>query len=107
MTGPFTSVLDLPSDDPDIIIVGGGTAGLVVAHRLSKDPSLRVLVIEAGSDRHDDPRVTTPGLAVSLLDDPEYAWQFLSEPQVSYGAFTSTYLCHLGICLVLQPIISL
>jgi len=83
MTGPTTSVLDLPGMSFDIIIVGGGTAGLVVANRLSEDPALQVLVIEAGADRCDDPRITTPGLAVSLLGDPEYDWRFVSEPQVS------------------------
>lgn len=90
MTGPVTSPLELPDIDADIIIVGGGTAGLVVASRLSEDPSLQILVIEAGADRHDDPRVTTPGLAVSMLDDPIYNWQFLSEPQVSFFNFTFT-----------------
>ena len=92
MTGPVNSVTDLTGDDPDVIIVGGGTAGLVVANRLSEDPSIQVLVIEAGVNRYDDPRVTTPGLAVSLLDDPKYAWRFMSEPQVSQKASISTHL---------------
>lgn len=87
MTRPTTSVLDLPVKSFDIIIVGGGTAGLVVANRLSEDPALQILVIEAGADHRDDPRITTPGLAVSLLDDPDYDWQFMSEPQVSYPRF--------------------
>ena len=66
----------------DFIIVGGGTAGLVLANRLTADPKVSVLVIEAGSDRLEDPRITTPGLATTLYDDPTYDWSFNTVPQV-------------------------
>ena len=68
--------------DFDFIIVGGGTAGLVLAHRLSTDPKVSVLVIEAGGNRLGDPKISTPGLCTTLYDDPNYDWSFDTVPQV-------------------------
>ncbi|KAK0652664.1 hypothetical protein B0T16DRAFT_387889 [Cercophora newfieldiana] len=44
----------------DYIVVGGGTAGLVVASRLTEDSNIQVLVVEAGPDHRDNPLVLTP-----------------------------------------------
>ncbi|KAL8991355.1 MAG: hypothetical protein Q9169_007890, partial [Polycauliona sp. 2 TL-2023] len=65
----------------DYVIIGGGTSGLVVASRLTEDPYVTVLVLEAGSNKLDDTRITTPGLAMALWDDPEFDWQFETIPQ--------------------------
>ncbi|KAK7744110.1 hypothetical protein SLS53_003631 [Cytospora paraplurivora] len=65
---------------PDYIIVGGGTAGLVVANRLSEDPDVQVLVLEAGKDLADDPRVNVPAFFTTLLGT-DAAWQYQTVPQ--------------------------
>jgi choline dehydrogenase-like flavoprotein len=71
-------------DQPfDYIVVGGGTAGLVLANRLTEDSNVRVLVVEAGADRTGDPLILTPGLVAALYGKDEYDWNFCSPPQVS------------------------
>ncbi|BCS27275.1 GMC family oxidoreductase [Aspergillus puulaauensis] len=65
----------------DFIIIGGGTSGLVVANRLTEDPNVRVLVLEAGTNRLNDPRITIPGLAPTTFEDPDFDWNFRSTPQ--------------------------
>lgn len=74
----------IPNGDTyEYIVVGGGTAGLVVASRLSENPEVSVLVIEAGGDKSNDPFVQTPGLIGAMYGKEEYDWNFSSVPQVS------------------------
>ncbi|KAJ5725511.1 CAZyme family AA3 [Penicillium malachiteum] len=65
----------------DFIVVGGGTAGLVVASRITEDPNLSVIVLEAGTNRLGDPRLTVPGLGVATFEDPDFDWNFRSTAQ--------------------------
>ncbi|QKX53801.1 uncharacterized protein TRUGW13939_00881 [Talaromyces rugulosus] len=65
----------------DFVIIGGGTAGLVVASRLSEDPSTSVLVLEAGADLTADTRVNIPIFYAALLGS-EADWKFHSAPQL-------------------------
>lgn len=73
----------------DFVVVGGGTSGLVVASRLTEDPNVKVLVLEAGANRLDDPRIVTPGLAASTYDDPDFDWAFMSTSQVRRAVFVN------------------
>lgn len=63
----------------DYIIVGAGSAGCVLANRLSADPSCRVLLIEAGGEP-DTKLVTIPGTAMYLWG-PKLDWGYTTTPQ--------------------------
>lgn len=76
-----SNMTQLPQSEFDYIVIGGGTGVLTVASRLSEDASTSVLLIEAGLDRTGDPRIETPGLLTTLYGDPDFDWDFLSEPQ--------------------------
>ena len=64
----------------DYVIVGAGTAGCVLANRLSKDQSNRVCLIEAGSkDSH--PFIHVPALVAAAMIKPNIVWGYWSAPQ--------------------------
>jgi choline dehydrogenase len=66
----------------DYTIIGGGTAGLTLATRLSENSAISVAVIEAGADHSNDVNVLAPGLATTLYGNPEYDWIYQTTPQV-------------------------
>jgi len=64
----------------DYIIVGGGSAGSVLAHRLTEDPSVDVLLLESGSPEEDRDMVKDPTRIWDLLGS-DLDWGFATEPQ--------------------------
>jgi choline dehydrogenase-like flavoprotein len=64
----------------DYIIVGAGSAGCVLANRLSADPAAKVLLLEAGgSDWH--PYIHMPLAMLKISRDPRVNWNFTTEPE--------------------------
>ena len=67
----------------DFIVVGAGSAGSVLANRLSADPRHKVLVLEAGRESH--PWSWIPVGFAKLIDNPKANWLYASEPEASTG----------------------
>ena len=66
--------------DPDYIVVGAGSAGCVLAARLSEDPSTRVLLLEAGG-RDTNPWIHIPVGYFKTMHDPGTDWRYRTEPE--------------------------
>ena len=74
-------------DEFDYIVVGGGSAGCVVAARLSEDADQRVLLLEAGPPA-DSFWINTPGGVAQLFQDRRFNWGFTTEPDPTLGGRT-------------------
>ncbi|KAF9894019.1 hypothetical protein FE257_008991 [Aspergillus nanangensis] len=67
----------------DYIVIGGGTSGLAVANRLSEDPAVDVLILEAGGSVLNNANVTNAD-GYGLAFGTDIDWQYESIPQ-TYG----------------------
>ena len=68
----------------DYIIIGGGSAGCVLAARLSADPSCHVVLLEAGGEDYN-PLIHIPAGYIKTMVNPEMNWMFETEPEEGTG----------------------
>ncbi|KDQ20130.1 hypothetical protein BOTBODRAFT_27544 [Botryobasidium botryosum FD-172 SS1] len=77
LTAPVEAVA---AQEFDYVIAGGGTAGLVLAARLTEDPNVTVCVLEAGSDNLNEPEILIPHRM--NIGNPKIDWGFKTVPQL-------------------------
>lgn len=68
----------------DYVIVGAGSAGCVLANRLSADPSIKVLLLEAGG-KDDYFWIKVPLGVMRVIGNPRTDWRYMSEPEPGYN----------------------
>ena len=76
--------------DADYVIVGAGSAGCVLANRLTRDPNTRVILIEAGG--HDwHPLIHIPAGYMKLLDHRSVTWGYTADADAGLNGRVIAY----------------
>ncbi|KAF7196018.1 Dehydrogenase citC [Pseudocercospora fuligena] len=83
MPALHTSPDEFLKHEYDFVICGGGTAGLVVAARLTENEDISVGVLEAGTCKLGDMLVDSPVMFMQTFNNPDYDWSFKTEPQTA------------------------
>lgn len=77
------------SHEADFVIVGGGSAGCTLAARLTEDPSVKVVLIEAGS-RDTSPYIHLP-VTYYKTTGPKFTWGYHTAPQANQDGITAPF----------------
>ncbi|KAE9395797.1 aryl-alcohol oxidase-like protein [Gymnopus androsaceus JB14] len=78
--GKITASIGEVNQTYDFVIVGGGTAGLVIANRLTEE-DFTVLVLEAGGEHSQDINIAIPFFCQQASPFTEYDWNYTTVPQ--------------------------
>lgn len=76
-------------EEADYVIVGGGTAGCVLASRLSEDPSKKIILIEAG--RRDSSIYIHLPVTYYKTTGPQFTWGYKTTPQPFQGGISTPF----------------
>ena len=76
----------------DYVIVGGGSAGCVLANRLSADPKVTVCLLEAGGEDRN-PWIHIPAGYIKTMVNPSLNWLFETQPHPKTAAGALTTSC--------------
>ncbi|KAJ7676957.1 aryl-alcohol oxidase [Mycena polygramma] len=88
----YESVAELPGNlTYDFVIVGGGTAGNVIANRLTENPGFSVLVLEAGVSNVGVLDSAVPFFMGNLIGSNIYEWNFATTPQLGLNGRVLPY----------------
>ncbi|KIM42957.1 GMC oxidoreductase [Hebeloma cylindrosporum] len=87
----ITDASQVASKTFDYVIVGGGTAGLVVASRLTENPNVSVLVLEAGISDEGIFQIQVPFLGPTVLPNTPLDWNYTIVPQAGMNGRTFAY----------------
>ncbi|KAK0192547.1 hypothetical protein F5146DRAFT_1040436 [Armillaria mellea] len=91
---------DLKGHDAyDFVIVGGGPGGSTVADRLSEDPTVSVLLLEAGGENDPavDPALAIPLFCTTLTPNTPYDWNYTTIPQKELNGRSIPYPLGIGL----------
>ena len=73
-----------PTLEADFVVVGGGTAGCVLANRLSADRRTQVIMLEAGGEATSR-WIAMPAGVARLFHHPTLNWRYRTEPEQALG----------------------
>ncbi|PPQ93564.1 hypothetical protein CVT25_005556 [Psilocybe cyanescens] len=88
--GIFQNIGQLTTTTYDFIVIGGGTAGSVVANRLSENEKFQVLLIEAGPTNEDVLNAMVPSFSVRL-EQTIFDWNYTTVPGIGLNNRTLAY----------------